>query len=153
SASYYAAARSNGNPRFAGDRAAQAPSYRGSSAGGYGYGRGNGGSASAANQGYRTSAVPSANYAGNRQAMTRPGTNIAPRSYAGRVPSYNQQRYAANSAYTRGAAPSYSAPRGSAPRASMPAYSNSGHGAMPSYARGGSYSAPRGGGSYSAPRG
>ena len=131
-------------------------SYRGNTAAGYGYGRGNAGSASAANQDYRVTAMPSrnyapANYAGNRQAMMRSGTNVVPRSYAGRVaPSYQQQAYAAaNRAYARGAAPSYSAPR-----AAMPAYAYSGRGAMPSYARGGSYSAPHGGnGGASAPRG
>src|SRR5262249_46657408 len=99
SASYYVAARSAGNSSPAGDRVAQAASYRGSTAVGYGYGRGNAGSASVGDQVYRT-ALPSrgyasSNYAGSRQAMARPGSSVAPRSYASRAtPSYPQQRFA-----------------------------------------------------------
>jgi hypothetical protein len=154
SASYYAAARSAANPALAGDRVAQAPAYRGSTTAGYGYGRGNADNTSAANENYHVTAMPgrgyaSANYAASRQATARAGTNVVPRSYAARVaPSYYQPAYAAaNHAYVRGAAPSYSAPR-------PPAYSYPGRGAMPSYARGGSYSAPHvGNAGFAAPRG
>lgn len=151
SASYYAAARSAANPAYSGARSAQATNYRGSAAESYGYTRGGAGNAAAANHGYRATGLPSrdyaANHAGGRQAMARPGGDVASRGYAGHaVPSYPQQRYAGgNRAYTRGGTPAYSAARGP-----MPSYSYAGRGTMPSYARGGSYSAPRavqGGGS------